>query len=99
MTITTTYERISGEPVSIAIWVITQLKEPIGVFVPSSDFVLLGKERPPSLKVENGILSLTRSPDAPHKIGTPAGTLLWVNEKFALRIDSPRVVRADVEYP
>jgi len=104
MTITTTYERVSGQPAPMGIWVITQLKDPLGVYVPlplsqapNSDFILLGKERPPSLKAEHGLLSLNRSPDLPSKIGTASGTLLWISEKYALRIDSPRANNA--EYP
>jgi hypothetical protein len=49
------------------------------------------------LKVERGLISLTRNPKAAHKIGTEAGTLLWIGEKVMCRIDSPRVPGA--EYP
>jgi hypothetical protein len=104
MTITTTYERVSGAPVPIGVWVITQLKDPVGLYVPlpassksGPGYTLLGKDSPPSLTVEKGLLSLTRNPRAAHKIGTEAGTLLWVGDRCALRIDSPRV--AGAEYP
>src|SRR5262249_15485442 len=40
------------------------------------------------------VLRLSRNPKAPHKIGTEAHTLLWVGEKVALRIDSPRTALA-----
>ena len=103
MTITTSYERISGEPAKIGIWVITQLKDPVGLFTPvpgksifPNSYVQFG-EKPPSLKVENGFVSLTRNPSGSHKIGLDADSLLWVGEKHVLRIDSPRV--AHVEYP
>lgn len=104
MTITTTYERIEGEPAVIGIWVITQLKEPEGVFalVPKKSvfpegFVLLGQHPPPDLKIADGLLSLTRNPKAAHKIGLDADSLLWIGGKHALRIDSPRVKKGD--YP
>jgi hypothetical protein len=102
--ITTTYERVRGEPTKLSVWVITQLQEPLGLYAPlpvpsrfEKGFVTLGKDLPPDLKVERGLISLTRNPRAAHKIGTDAGTLLWVGEKAALRIDSLRVT--DAEYP
>jgi hypothetical protein len=103
MTIATTYERVSGEPAPIGIWVITQLKDPVAVYVPlpadaSAGFVLLTKERPPSLRrLPNGILSLKRSPTAAYKIGTQSETLLWMNAPYALRIDTTRPTNR--EYP
>jgi hypothetical protein len=104
MVITTTFERVSGEQANFGIWVVTQLREPVGVYVPlpakptmPRGYRLLTKDAPPSLKVERGLLSLTRNPAAPHKIGTEADTLLWVGEKHMLRIDSPRVT--NLVYP
>lgn len=104
MTITTTYRRVKGEPAVMGIWVITQLKEPVGLFAPlpkksvfKDGVTLLGPTVPPSLKIENGLLSLMRNPKAAHKIGLDADSLLWVSEKHALRIDSPRVAKGD--YP
>jgi hypothetical protein len=104
MTIATTYEKVSGAPAKIGVWVITQLKEPVGIYVPvpertkfTNGYLSMAKELPPSLKVENGLILLTRNPKLAHKIGTEAGSLLWVGEKIMCRIDSPRV--ADAEYP
>jgi len=104
MTITTTYRRIKGQPAVIGIWVITQLKEPVALFAPApkksifpNGFTLLLQTPPPSLKVEDGLVSLTRNPDAGHKIGLDADSLLWVGEKHVLRIDSPRIRGGD--YP
>ena len=104
MTITTTYRRTKGEPAVIGIWVITQLKEPLGLFAPvpkkpifSEGHVLLAQNPPPSLKVESGLVSLTRNPAAAHKIGLDGDSMLWVGEKHVLQIDSPRVRRK--QYP
>jgi hypothetical protein len=98
MTITTTYTREKGEPALIGIWVITQLKEPAGLFAPvpkktifPENFTLLGEHPPPSLKITNGLVALGRNPKTAHKIGLDADSLLWVGEKHLLRIDSPRV--------
>ena len=104
MTITTTYERIEGLPAKIGVWVITQLKEPVGVFalLPKKSafpdgYKLLSQVVPPSLKIEKSLLSLVRNPKTAHKIGLDGDSLLWVGESHTLRIDSPRVRNA--EYP
>lgn len=104
MTITTTYRRIKGQPAVIGIWVITQLKEPVALFAPvpkksvfPNGFTLLLQTPPPSLKVADGLVSLTRNPAAGHKIGLDADSLLWVGEKHVLQIDSPRIRGGD--YP
>jgi len=104
MTITTTYRRVKGGPAPIGIWVITQLKEPAGLFAPlpkksifTNGHVLLGPNPPPDLKAQDGFVSLTRNPKASHKIGLDGGSMLWVGEKHVLRIDSPRVRKG--EYP
>lgn len=102
--ITTTFRRMRGEPAVIGIWVITQLKEPAGLFAPvpkksifPDGYTTIIPTPPPSLKVENGLVSLVRNPQAPHKIGLDGDSLLWVGEKHVLRIDSPRVKGGD--YP
>ncbi len=104
MTITTTFRRVVGDPAVIGIWIVTQLREPEGVFAPlpaksifKDGHRQLGQTPPPSLKIENGLLSLTRNPKAAHKIGLDGDTLLWVGAKHALRIDSPRVRKG--QYP
>lgn len=107
LTVRTIYERVQGKPAKVGIWIITQLTEPAGVFIPVPErsvfptgYRLLLPPAPPSLKSITGpprLLSLTRNPEKPHKIGADASTLVWVGEKTSLRIDSPRVVGA--EYP
>lgn len=104
MTITTTYEKMEGAPVTVGVWVITQLKDPQAVFIPlpknpifTDGYIKQSKQSPAGLKRESQMLSLTRDPKASTKIGTDAGTLVWVGEKSVLRIDSPRVANAN--YP
>jgi hypothetical protein len=104
MRITTQYEKIQGEPRRVSVWIITQLKHPLGVFAALPDvstypegYNKQSEQLPFDLKVNKGLLSLKRDPKANHKIGCDAGTLFWVGEKLTLQIDSPRVVRA--EYP
>ncbi|OUL23323.1 hypothetical protein BV378_21860 [Nostoc sp. RF31YmG] len=104
MTISTTYEKFKGQPKDVAVWVITQLRDPVSVYValpqPSifpEGYNRQSKELPANLKVENGILSLTRDPKKSHKIGCDADTLLWLGKTVAVRVDSARV--QGVNYP
>ncbi len=104
MTVTTTYEKVEGDPRTVSVWVITQCSEPRSIRVPMPAPTLYEKgynlqcpHVPPSLKVEGGTITLTRDRATPHKIGNDSGFLVWVGEKVSLRIDSPRVAGAN--YP
>jgi hypothetical protein len=104
MTIATTFEKVRGDPKNVGVWVITQLSEPKGAFMPvpinsifKQGYDLQSKEKPPDVKVENNLVSLTRDPATAHKIGNDAGTLIWVGEKLVVRIDCPRL--PDGDYP
>jgi hypothetical protein len=97
MTITTTYEKVSGRPKEVGIWVITQLKDPVGAYavLPSVSRYREGYNRqtdepPANLLLGQGLLSLTRDPKAAHKIGTDASSLVWMGRQELLRIDSAR---------
>jgi hypothetical protein len=97
MNITTTYEKVSGRPQRVSVWVITQLKHPVAVFAalpePSrfrGGYTRQSAELPTDLKVQDNWLSLTRNRKAPHKVGTDAGTLVWIGRNEVVRIDSPR---------
>jgi hypothetical protein len=106
LTITTTYEKVSGEPVKVGVWIITQLRDPERAFMvlprqsqyPKGYNQQMG-ETPQGLEVEvkDRIVSLVRDPKNSVKIGSDAGTLIWMDERYVVRIDSPRVRRA--EYP
>jgi hypothetical protein len=104
MTISTTYEKAEGKPLTVGVWTITQLKDPQGVFVPlpkdsifADGYTKQSKDLPADLKRDGQLLSLTRSPKVSTKIGTDASSLVWVGEKHVLRIDAPRVVASS--YP
>ncbi|MBW4563657.1 MAG: DUF4380 domain-containing protein [Mojavia pulchra JT2-VF2] len=104
MTISTTFEKVKGKPKDVAVWVITQLRDPVAVYaaLPQPSIFPQGYNKqsddlPANLKVENGMLSLTRDPKKSHKLGCDASTLLWVGKKVVVRIDSPRV--SGVRYP
>ena len=104
MTITTRYEKISGPPVEVGVWIITQLKNPgttQAIFadspLPWETEVRQLNESPAVFQLEGGRLTLARDPDRNHKIGVPAGALIWIGGKEILRIDSPLV--AGGKYP
>jgi hypothetical protein len=104
MTVTTTYERVAGAPIEVAVWVITQLKNPVVVSAPlgeasgkGSGFEPQSDELPAGLHVADGLLSLTRDPRQNHKIGMRAATLVWIGATELLRIDSALV--AGAKYP
>ena len=104
MTITTTYEKVSGQPLKASVWVISQLKDPVAAFASLPEFERFREgynrqsdELPASFKIDDGLLSLTRDPKTSHKIGTDAGALFWVGKDSVLRIDSARKISGD--YP
>jgi hypothetical protein len=110
MTITTTYEKIVGDPLKVSIWVITQLNDPVGAYVPipsrsiyPEGFYKVSDCLPKNLTLKKNLLSLTRDSQTNTKIGSDAGTLLWIGEKLTLRMDSPRELISDskskIEYP
>jgi hypothetical protein len=100
--ITTTYEKVSGEPVKVGIGVITQLADPQRAFMVLPEkskfpkgYVHLQFSLPENLTVKDRLVSLTRDHHIESQIGTDASTLLWMNDKYVLRIDSPRVEGAE----
>ncbi|HUO27464.1 MAG TPA: hypothetical protein VMU61_17495 [Candidatus Aquilonibacter sp.] len=104
LTITTTYEKVSGAPLKVGIAVITQLRHPQRAFMllPEKSrfpdgYVQLAFGPPQDVKRDGRLLSLARGTKESCQIGSDAGTLLWMNDKYVLRIDSPRVDGG--EYP
>jgi hypothetical protein len=104
MTITTTFDKVSRRALMASVWVVTQLKDPMMVTAPVArpsifreGFRVQTEQAPPSLRVSNGILTLTRNPKEAHKIGMDVPTLVWIGEETILRVDSPRLPGR--EYP
>ncbi len=104
MRIRTIYHKRDGSPVTAAVWIITQLKDPERMYVPlpqksifpnwynkQSDHPLA------NLRIEGGFLTATRSPKESSKIGTDAGALIWGDSKWIVRVSMPRL--ADAVYP
>ena len=106
--IATTYERVSGAPSKIGIWVITQFKEPVAVRAkavadpafPGGYSILFGK---PWTQIgrtkQDGAdrIEITRDTEAAHKMACAAGEITWVGEKETCVVTSARV--AGGEYP
>jgi hypothetical protein len=104
MEIATRFEKVQGPQVRVGIWIITQLKDPVSVFVPVPGASLYpeGYNRqsdrlPLDLRRTGNLLSLLRDPRGSHKIGNDAGALLWIGPRDMLLIRSPRV--AGASYP
>ncbi len=104
MTITTTFEKVSGPPRKVGVWVITQFKHPENVLAGApisaefpNGYKLQSKNAPRNLQYDAGVLRVERDNKESHKVGSAGGTLFWVGQRVAVRIDSPRV--ADAEYP
>jgi hypothetical protein len=97
MTITTEYRKVSGNPVKVAVWVITQMRDPQQIFgllpekplFPSGYKQLMGPA-PKDLQLDGRLLSLTRDPKEEINIGTDSSSLLWVGADYIVRIDSER---------
>ena len=104
MTISTEFEKVEGDSRKVAVWVITQLKDPdaVTVRVPSNSRYPEGynkqsKELPEQFSVKKGMIMLKRDPKKSTKIGNDAGLLTWIGDRYILRIESLRVANAD--YP
>jgi hypothetical protein len=96
--IETSFEKTAGTPVEVSVWIVSQLVDPAGVFLPLPEPSLFARgydlqtdEPPPGLEVSGGILSLRRSSSSCHKIGTDGENLVWVGERHALLVESPRL--------
>jgi Domain of unknown function (DUF4380) len=104
MKVTTTYEKVNGKSQNVSVWIVTQFRDPVAVYavlpqpsIFSEGYNKQSENLPANLKVDNGLLSLARDRNKSHKIGCDASTLLWMGEKVAVRIDSPRIPGAS--YP
>lgn len=100
LTITTVYEKQEGDPVKVGIGVITQFREPERAFMllpPKSQFpngyAQLQWTTPAELKVSGRLLSLKGGIQS--QIGSDANTLIWMDSKYVVRLDSPRIKKAE----
>jgi hypothetical protein len=95
MTVATTFEKVRGAPVRVAIWTITQLASPERVAVkswmtgqPPQGYVSLLPDPPKDLRVQGHVISLARDPDRKTMIGSDDSTLVWVGDGPSLVVQS-----------
>lgn len=103
MRIRSEFHKSAGAPVRVAVWTITQMRDPERIFVLlpettkfAEGYVRLIKTELTDLRRDGRMLSFSRNPRADVKIGTEASSLLWVGTDAAMRIDTGR---AAGEYP
>ncbi|MCX6951847.1 MAG: hypothetical protein NTV51_06735 [Verrucomicrobia bacterium] len=97
MRIETTYEKLSGPPLEVSVWIITQLRDPVAVFlpVPAQSMFPTGLAPqwtpPPGAMQRTGdLLRFIRDPAKSYKIGNDAPAIVWAGEKQLLKISTPR---------
>ncbi len=111
MTITTTYEKVSGDPVKTGIWTITQLISPENVYaeilsqsVFENGYSNLSPAPLFELSLEPGRVRVRRDPAKSTKMGTDGNWLLWTGadadgNKLSLKIERTSVPPSDAEWP
>jgi hypothetical protein len=104
LSVATTYERVSGEPVKVSVWVITQFKEPVVACVPvrtdsifTNGYYTFDQKPWPLLRRVGNLIEITRDPKTAHKMGSDARALAWVGAKEICAI-TPWPAGGD-EYP
>jgi hypothetical protein len=105
MKVATTYEKLTGGPVKVGVWIITQLCDPVCVYIPlpaksalpAPGYVRQSERLPQDFNIRDGAITLRRGSALSTKIGTDSDALLWVGERVLVLIESPRV--AGCEYP
>ncbi len=97
MTITTEYHKLSGSPVTVAVWVITQMRDPQNIFalLPAKPTFPGGYKQfmgppPKDIRIDGRLLSMSRDPKNEINIGTDSSSLVWVGSDYVVRIDSER---------
>jgi len=95
MRIRTVFRKLAGEPVTVAIWSITQMQDPERVCMVlnakskfEGGFIRLMPGEPADLDVDGPLLTLTRNPRELVKIGADAGTVTWVGTACVVQMDA-----------
>lgn len=95
MEITTRYCKVFGPSVDIAVWVVTQLRDPQCVLAllpkslcPEPGYRQLAGPAPLDVGRRGRVLSLRRDPDHNLKIAIDCNSLAWIDDDYVLRIDA-----------
>ena len=93
MTIDTTYQKLSGPPVRVAVWTITQLTSPerMLLLLPERSAFPGGRRNvstapPADVAVDGRLLSLARDRQQKTMIASDADALLWVGKEHMLLV-------------
>jgi hypothetical protein len=95
MRIRTEYHKLSGAPVTVGIWTITQMREPerVCMLLPAKSkfaagYVRLLEAEPANLKIDGRLLSLTRHARQQVKVGSDGSSMAWLGQNCVVRIDT-----------
>jgi len=101
MRITTTYHKVEGEPVEVGVWVITQARNPVAVYLPIPPGSIFPEGYSQQWGTPTNVIQhqanqirLTRDRVENHKIGNDADRIVWQGPKYQLIIESPRIAGA-----
>ena len=90
-----TLSKVEGQAITAAVWVVTQLKSPLRMYIPhdsaSGRCEKQYPELPPDFRQENGLVSFSRDRLQDHKVGSNAESLLWTGETQTLRMGQKRI--------
>jgi hypothetical protein len=95
MRIRSEFRKLSGSPVKVSVWTITQVQDPECIAIQLSrqskfagGYVHLMGAQPADLRIDAGVLSLTRHPRELVKIGSDGVSMAWVGPSCVVRIDA-----------
>jgi len=101
--IRTEFRKVSGSPVRVGVWSITQMQEPERVFLLLNEesrfanrYVRLLEAEPAGLEIDGRLLSFARDPRKLTKLGSDGSSLAWVGPTCVVRIDAQQ---GPGEYP
>lgn len=97
--IRTTYRKVRGDAVRVAIWTITQLQEPelLALRMPENSifeagYVRLLEAEPAGLRTDGRLLSFRRHLREFVKIGSDASSVLWVGSRSVVKIEAEAAI-------
>lgn len=94
LSIRTSFCKVSGESIKVGVWVITQLRDPqlVSALLPEQPkrkpgYYQMQGSSPFDFAHDGRLVFLRRDPANNSKVGAEGNSLLWVGEKYTLRID------------
>lgn len=97
------FRKLTGSPVRVGVWSITQMQAPERVFMLlrkdstfAGGYLRLLEAEPAGLEIEGGLLSFARHPRQFTKLGSDGSSLVWVGRTCVVRIDAEQ---GPGEYP